>query len=43
MFEVSEEASEKIRQFLEGRKGIQSIRILMPEGRWKGKYRLEFT
>ena len=38
MFEVSEEASEKIKQFLEGREGIQSIRILMTEGGWKGPY-----
>jgi Fe-S cluster assembly iron-binding protein IscA len=38
MFEVSEEASEKIRQFLEGREGLQSIRVLMTEGGWKGPY-----
>jgi iron-sulfur cluster assembly protein len=38
MFKVSEEASEKIRQFLEGREGLQSIRILMTEGGWKGPY-----
>lgn len=38
MFEVSEEASEKIKQFLEGREGLQSIRILMTEGGWKGPY-----
>ncbi len=38
MFEVSQEASEKIRQFLEGRQGLQSIRILMTEGGWKGPY-----
>jgi len=38
MFEVSEEASEKIKQFLEGGEGIQSIRILMTEGGWKGPY-----
>jgi Fe-S cluster assembly iron-binding protein IscA len=38
MFEVSEEASEKIRQFLEGREGFQAIRILMTEGGWKGPY-----
>ena len=38
MFEVSEEALEKIRQFLEGREGLQSIRILMTEGGWKGPY-----
>ncbi len=36
MFEVSEEASEKIRQFLEGREGLQPIRVLMTEGGWKG-------
>ena len=38
MFEVSEDASEKIKQFLEGREGLQSIRILMTEGGWKGPY-----
>jgi len=38
MFEVSEEASEKIRQFLAAREGLQSIRILMTEGGWKGPY-----
>ena len=38
MFEVSEEALEKIRQFLEAQKGLQSIRILMTEGGWKGPY-----
>jgi len=38
MFEVSEEASEQIKQFLKGREGLQSIRILMTEGGWKGPY-----
>jgi Fe-S cluster assembly iron-binding protein IscA len=38
MFEVSEDAMEKIRQFREGRDGLQSIRILMTEGGWKGPY-----
>jgi iron-sulfur cluster assembly protein len=38
MLQISEEASEKIRQFLEGRKAPQSIRILMTEGGWKGPY-----
>jgi len=38
MFELSEEASEKIKQFLEGREGPQSIRILMTEGGWRGPY-----
>jgi len=38
MFEVSEEASEKIKRFLEGREGLQPIRILMTEGGWKGPY-----
>ena len=36
MFEVSQEASEKIKQFLEGREGLQTIRILMTEGGWRG-------
>ncbi len=38
MFEVSDEASEKINQFLEGREGIQVIRVLMTEGGWRGPY-----
>lgn len=38
MFEVSEEASEKIKQFLEGSEGLRSIRILMTEGGWRGPY-----
>jgi len=38
MLEISEEASEKISQFLEGREGPHSIRILMTEGGWKGPY-----
>ena len=38
MFEVSEEASEKIRQFMEGREGLQAIRVLMTEGGWRGPY-----
>jgi hypothetical protein len=36
MFEVGEEASEKIKQFLEGREGLQTIRVLMTEGDWRG-------
>ena len=38
MFELTEHASEKIRQFLEGKEGLQSIRILMTEGGYKGPY-----
>ena len=38
MFEVSEEASEKIKQFVEGREGLQAIRVLMTEGGWRGPY-----
>jgi len=38
MFEVSEEASEKIKQELEGHEGLQSIRILVTEGGWRGAY-----
>src|SRR5271157_5569009 len=38
MFEVSEEASEKIKQFLKGREGLQAIRVLMTEGGWRGPY-----
>ena len=38
MFEVSEEASENIKQFLEGREGLQAIRVVMTEGGWKGPH-----
>ncbi len=38
MFQLSEEASEKIKQFLEGREGPRSIRILLTEGGWKGPH-----
>lgn len=38
MFEVSEEASEKIKEFLDGHEGPQIIRILMTEGGWRGPY-----
>jgi iron-sulfur cluster assembly protein len=38
MFEVIEKASEMIKQFLEGREGPQSIRILLTEGGWKGPH-----
>ena len=38
MVKISPEASERIRQFLEGREGNQSIRILMTEGGWRGPY-----
>ena len=38
MFEVSEEASEKIKQFLERSEGVKPIRILMTEGGWKGPH-----
>jgi len=38
MFEVSEKASEAINKFMEGREGLQSIRILMDEGGWKGPH-----
>lgn len=37
MFELSEKAAEAIKkQFLEGKEGGQSIRILMTDGGWKG-------
>ena len=38
MFEVSEEAAEKIKQFLAEREGLKSIRVLMTEGGWRGPY-----
>jgi iron-sulfur cluster assembly protein len=38
MFEVSEEASKKIKQFQEGRERLQAIRVLMTDGGWRGPY-----
>jgi iron-sulfur cluster assembly protein len=38
VFEVSEEASEKVKQFLEEREGLQAVRVLMAEGGWKGPH-----
>ncbi|HNS79755.1 MAG TPA: hypothetical protein PKM17_13995 [Syntrophorhabdus sp.] len=38
MFTVSEEASERIKKFLEGQEALKSIRILMTEGGWRGPY-----
>jgi iron-sulfur cluster assembly protein len=38
MFDITEEASEKIKQFLEGREGLQGIRVLVTEGGWRGPY-----
>lgn len=38
MFEVSETALKEIGRFLEGREGIQSIRILLTQGGWKGPH-----
>jgi iron-sulfur cluster assembly protein len=38
MFEVTEEASEKIGQFMADQQGPQAIRILMTEGGWKGPH-----
>ena len=38
MFEVSEEASERIRKFLEENAGLKSIRVLTTEGGWRGPY-----
>ena len=38
MLEVSETASEEIKRFLQGREGLQSIRILLTEGDWKGPH-----
>jgi len=38
MFEVSEEASKKIKQFLEEQKGLQAVRILVTEGGWRGPF-----
>lgn len=38
MFQVTEEASEKMKKFLGSQEGPQTIRILMTEGGWKGPY-----
>jgi iron-sulfur cluster assembly protein len=38
MFEVTEKAAETIKQFLEGRVGTKSIRILVTDGGWRGPY-----
>jgi iron-sulfur cluster assembly protein len=38
MFEVTEEALEKIKQFLQGAEGPKTIRVLMTEGGWRGAY-----
>ncbi len=38
MFEVTEEASQKIKEFLKEQKDNQSIRVLMTEGGWRGPY-----
>ncbi|SEM23668.1 Fe-S cluster assembly iron-binding protein IscA [Syntrophus gentianae] len=38
MFEVSEEASKKIKEFLAEQKGLQAIRILVTEGGWRGPF-----
>ena len=38
MLEVSEEALEKIKLFLDEQEGSQPIRILMTEGGWRGPY-----
>jgi Fe-S cluster assembly iron-binding protein IscA len=38
MFEVSDEGSKKIGQFLEGSEGRQTIRVLLTEGGWRGPY-----
>jgi Fe-S cluster assembly iron-binding protein IscA len=38
MFQVSEEASQEIKQFLAGSQGLQTIRVLATEGGWKGPY-----
>jgi len=38
MFEVSEKASEVIKQFLQGQQESRPIRLLMTEGGWRGAY-----
>ena len=38
MFEVSEEAMEKIKQFLAEQEAPQAIRVLMNEGGWRGPH-----
>ena len=38
MFDVTEEASKHIKQFLEEQEGLQPIRVLKTEGGWKGPH-----
>ena len=38
MFEVSEKASQVIKQFMKEQQGSKAIRLLMTEGGWKGAY-----
>ncbi len=38
MFKVSEEASTRIKDFVEGQAGLKSVRILVTEGGWRGPY-----
>lgn len=38
MFEVSEEASKKIKQFLDEQEKLQAVRILVTEGGWRGPF-----
>ena len=38
MFELSEKASEVIKQFLQGQQGSRPVRLLMTEGGWRGAY-----
>lgn len=38
MFQVTEKASEAIRQFLEGREGPRSVRLLMDDEGWRGPH-----
>lgn len=38
MFEVSEEAAKKMKEFLAEQEGVKPIRILMTEGGWRGPF-----
>ena len=38
MFEVTEKASEKIKEFLDQQKEVKPVRILVTDGGWRGAY-----
>lgn len=38
MFEITDKAAEKVKEFLEGREEPRSVRILVTDGGWRGPY-----